>query len=486
MFKYKTTPLPYQDTTFEETKDYKAWALFLEQGLGKTKVALDTAAYLALKGEINGLLVVAPNGVYRNWLKKEIPKHFPFSRYAAFSYDTKRAATKKHKQELNHLNKTTDFSILVMSYHAFLTPTGKKAAKDFMLAKKLMYVLDEATRIKTAPGRKKGKTSKIILQSAEYCPYKRILTGTPIANSPLDIWTQIQFLDPTFWAKYRLNSYYIFKHYFGDIIKKKSNLGHEFDFVKGYRNLEELNTILKTISTRLTKEEVLPDLPPKLYSTRYFNMNPEQKRVYEELVQSSLAEVKKNKFVTCELAIVLLLRLQQVICGYVPAEGLDGSDPSMVLLGDTNPRLELLKEICEDTPHQGIIWARFTKDIDLIMDMLGDDAVRYDGAMDQDQRGIGLDKFMNGEVKWFVSNPAVGGEGLTLTNANTVIYYNNSFKLSERLQSEDRAHRIGTKSAVLYYDILCENTVDEEILEALLNKFNISKLITGDILKSWL
>lgn len=183
---------------------------------------------------------------------------------------------------------------------------------------------------------------------------------------------------------------------------------------------------------------------------------------------------------------MLLLRLQQVICGYVPAGELDGRELPLTMIGDTNPRVELLQEVCEDTPHQGIIWARFSKDIDLIMDMLGEDAVRYDGKVTHDERSVNLEKFTEGKVKWFVSNPAVGGEGLTLTNAQTVIYYNNSFKLTERQQSEDRAHRIGTKTAVLYFDLVCEDTVDEEILDALLNKFNISKLITGDTLKSWL
>ena len=491
MFIYKTDPLPYQATTFEQTRDELVWGLFLEQGLGKTKIVLDTAAYLAQKGEINGLLVVAPNGVHQNWIKKEIPKHFPFQHYYSFGYSTNLASTKAHQLEIQRVCQTKHFAILAMSYSAFITTKGREAAKMFLTSKNVLYVLDESTRIKTPHTKKrgkskgKGKTTGLILQSAEYAKYRRILTGTPIANSPLDIWTQLKFLKDTFWEEYRLPSYYIFKHYFADIIKKETNLGHTYEHVKGYRNIKELHGMVRAISTRLTKEECLPDLPPKLYSTRYYSLNPEQQRIYKQLVSDSLAQLGDH-WVTCELAVTLLLRLQQVICGYVPAGDLDEEITTLTDIGDNNPRLDLLSEIVEDTPHQGIIWARFTRDVDLIMERLGDQAVRYDGVISHEDRAKNLETFTGGGAKWFVAKASVGGEGLTLTNAQTVIYYNNSFKLTERLQSEDRAHRIGTKQAVLYYDIICENTVDGQILEALFNKFDIATQITGDKLKTWL
>ena len=501
MFKFKTEPFPFQEKVFNETKDEKAWGLWLEQGLGKTKVTLDTAAYLALKGEITGMLVVAPNGVHVNWINDEFPKHFPLTKYFSYTYYSDKSKTKYHERAVNALLSTRDFAVLSMTYEAIITKEGTITAKKFMQSRPVLYVLDESTRIKTFPTKSKGKTSRILLKSASYAPYRRALSGTPTPNGPFDIYTPIQWLCDKFWAKFRLPSYYIFKSYFAVMIKRKSNMGHEFDAVaevknpmtgekeKQYRNLDELREIQSQISTRLTKEQVLPDLPPKLYSKRYYQMSKEQSRVYKELVTVGLSQIAEGKYATADLAIVLLLRLQQVICGYVPTESLDDDPtikPVLQLIEDDNPRLDLLRELCEDTPHQGIIWARFNKDIDLIMEMLDGDAVQYDGRISPEQREINKQRFIRGEVKWFVSKAVVGGEGLTLTNAKTVIYYNNTFNLKDRQQSEDRAHRIGTQSAVNYYDLICENTVDGKILHSLINKFNISKQINGDILKSWL
>lgn len=494
MFQFKTECYPFQETVFNDTKDEKSWGLWLEQGLGKTKITLDTAAYLALKGEITGMLVVAPNGVHTNWVTDEIPKHFALNKVCSYTYYTSKSKSKYHQNAVEALLRTKDFAVLVMSYDAILTKEGVIMAKKFMKSRPLLYVLDEVNRIKNP----KAKTSKSIIKSGSYCPYKRALTGTPTPNGPFDIFNPIQWLDSEFWTRFRLGSFWMFKHYFAEMIKVKTNLGHEYEDVKRvknkvtgewekqYRNLDELHEIQSKISTRLTKEEVLPDLPPKLFSRRYYEMNPEQRRVYKDLIQQCYSELE-GKYATADLAIVLLLRLQQVICGYVPI--MDLKDPmekkTLALIGDTNPRMKLLAELCEDTPHQGIIWARFNQDIDLIMDLLGKDAVRYDGQVDDEQRVENVAKFKRGEVKWFVSKPEVGGEGLTLTMAKTVIYYNNNFNLKDRLQSEDRAHRIGTQTAVNYYDLVCQDTVDEKILGSLLSKFNISKQINGDTLKSW-
>ena len=193
---------------------------------------------------------------------------------------------------------------------------------------------------------------------------------------------------------------------------------------------------------------------------------------------------------TMELALTRLLRLQQVTCGYLPTLDPEPDDEPYKVLPGKNIRLETLKELCEETPHQGIIWARFTKDVDLIMELLNSEgmggAVRYDGQVNEDERANSIDRFRAQEVQWFVGKASVGGEGLTLTEAKTVIYYNNSFKLIERLQSEDRAHRIGQDQAVLYYDIAGIETVDEKIIDSLIAKVKIANTITGDQAKDWL
>jgi SNF2 family DNA or RNA helicase len=224
------------------------------------------------------------------------------------------------------------------------------------------------------------------------------------------------------------------------------------------------------------------DLPPKLYSKRYFDLTPEQQRVYVEIKTEALTLLDTGDVVTAPLIITRLLRMQQVTCGYVPTD--DGHVEQMI--GDKNPRLDTLVELCEGLAHPAIIWAKFRKDIDLIMEKLGDKAVRYDGQTSDDERAEAKRRFQTGDVQFFVANPAAGSTGLTLTAARTVIYYNNSFKLVDRLQSEDRAHRAGQTFPVDYIDIVAPNTVDVAIVNALRSKVNIAAEITGDNLKEWL
>ena len=214
-------------------------------------------------------------------------------------------------------------------------------------------------------------------------------------------------------------------------------------------------------------------------------MTSKQSNIYEELVEEFIVELENGEFVEASLAIVRLLRLQQITCGYV---GTEPGEP-LVRLDDENPRLKLLHSICEHMPHKTIIWARFVEDINQIMDMLtlsGEKAVRYDGQVDDDEKATAKEEFQNGEAKFFVANPQAGATGLTLHAARTVIYYSNSFNLVDRLQSEDRAHRIGQEHPVNYIDLVCNGTVDEKIVKSLKGKQEIASEIIGDDLREWL
>lgn len=490
-YNFKTEPYPFQRTIWEDTKDKKTHALFMEQGTGKTKVTLDTVGWQYHLNHVKNLMVVAPSGVHRNWVADEIPKHLPDGiPRMLVSYQTNRAGTRMQKEALDSLMRySKGLSVLAMSYDAFMTQSGKNAAWEFMKKKKLMHVLDESTRIKNP----KADRTKVVMKSGPYSDYRRILSGTPVANGPFDIWAPINFLDPQFWIKHRLSNFFVFRHYFGNIVKRRANLGHEFEFVSGYRNLHELHDLLKPLSTRVTKAEVLKDLPPKVYSTRYFEMSPEQEKIYRQ-VEQECEVMLEGHVLTMELALTRLLRLQQVTCGYLPRpmDDLNGSgteEPYITLPGKP-ARLNALSDATEDISTQGIIWARFTRDIDLICDMLNQKgrggAVRYDGTQNEDQRANALTRFRNQEAQWFVGNAAVGGEGLTLTEAKIVIYYNNSFKFTERAQSEDRPHRIGQDSSVSYIDLAAIGTVDEDIVRALLKKLEIANIITGDAKKDWI
>lgn len=558
---FKTEPFKHQLEEWNRSRGLPQRAIFWEQGTGKSKLTIDTAASLWAEGSIDAALIVAPNGVHRNWVENEIPAHLPdfaLSATRAFHFQSSKADTKWHKQAIRALIAHQGFAWLTISYDAFMTAAGKRTLIDFLDKRRVLYVLDESHNIKTPSAQR----TKSVLKSAKYAPYRRILTGTPIAQGPFDAYSQIQFLDENYWKRAGLGTFTEFKKHFG-VWKKGWNPtafnpatgrrdGNEYEVLVRYRRLDELNELLAPISSRVTKDDVL-DLPPKLYTKRFFTMTPEQSKLYRSMrdefivwLESGEAEAEAARVadaldacatcggkreieaegfiyqcpdcgeaaegigegtrpVVANLAMVRLLRLQQITCGYLPTD--DESEPLYMIPG-TNRRLELLCDELETRPHKSIVWARFRLDIDMITDELkrrGIRAVRYDGAVNDDERAEAKALFQgerpvfergqlvdrvpvpeSEQAQVFVGNPAAGATGLTLTAAKQVDYYSNSFKLIDRLQSEDRAHRIGQANQVLYTDIVAEDSVDEKIVESLRSKFNIASQITGDRLKEWL
>lgn len=477
-----TKPFDHQQELFERTRETPHYGLFWEQGTGKSKATIDTLGHLHHEGNVNGAIVVAPNGVQRNWITDELPTHLsPDIPQRSFSYKTGSSGARWHQKEVDRVINADPKTLatLAISYDAWMTDRGKKAVWAMMKERDCMLVLDESARIKT-PGIRRTKS---IVAGSVHAPYRRILSGTPVTNGPFDVYSQVNFLDKTFWRReIGISTFSAFKAYFG-VWEEGWNgkTQRTFDMLVGHQNLDELADALKLIASRVTKEQVL-DLPPKLYSKRYFEMTPAQRRVYDEIDKDSAAILDNGDLVTTPLAIVQKLRLQQVLCGYVPVDGED--EPVELIEPDkANPRLKLLEEILEDVPGQTIIWAIYRRDIDMIMELLrkmGRKPVRYDGAVSDDECEAGKVAFQRGEASDFVGNPAKGKEGLTLTQANTVIYYNNSFKYDDRKQSEDRAHRIGQTKSVNYIDLLCPGTRDEDAIDALIKKSETAALILGD------
>lgn len=474
-------PFKHQLEIFEKTRDMAGHALLLEMGTGKSRIVIDTVAWLFAQGEIDALLVVAPNGVHANWLSDELPKHLhPSVKCEGHCYSTAKYKTVTHKDSYERMIHSDGLAVLCISYDAFITDHGKAAVKRFLTSRKCFYVLDESTRIKN-PSAIRTKT---ILASARYAEYRRILTGTPVTNGPFDIFSQMKFLDPVFWVAHGFASFTVFKQYFGIFTKMTNpNTGSMFDSCVGYRNLPVLARILQHSSSRVLKSEVL-DLPPKVYTKRYYEMTGPQATIYRQMRDDFIATLESGVEVTAALAIVRLMRLQQIASGWMPVEQDDGKKP--LTMFSANPRLDCLTDTLEDIPGQVLIWSRFTQDINLICDKLKGQAVRYDGSVSDSERQLALQKFHDGEATYFVANPAAAGEGLTLTEAKTVIYYNNSFKLAERQQSEDRAHRIGQTDSVTYIDIVCSGTIDEHVAECLVTKADIACQLTGDKIKKWL
>jgi SNF2 family DNA or RNA helicase len=214
---------------------------------------------------------------------------------------------------------------------------------------------------------------------------------------------------------------------------------------------------------RVTKDEVLPELPKKIYEKRFYELEGAQRSRYDMLLDKMKLELQDNN-VTILHKMTLYLRLQQLICGYLTGD--DGKTIQFYGRPLDNPRIQLLLETLEDIDGQVIIWARFKEDIRQIADVLGDDAVTYYG--DTKDREENLRAFRAGEKRFFVGNAVVGGIGLNLVNSACVIYYSNTFSYEDRKQSEDRCHRIGQEhDSVLYIDLEAVDTVDTKIIGSL-------------------
>jgi len=475
-YKFKTKPYKHQITALEKSWNKEAYAYFMEMGTGKSKVLVDNMAMLYDKGKINGALIIAPKGVYRNWYSQEIPTHLP--NHIQSTVVLWNATTTKSKQKEYETLLKSDYNlhILVMNVEAFSTLKGIDFASQFLRTHKTLMVIDESTTIKTPT----AKRTKAIIKLAQHSNYRRILTGSPVTKSPLDLYTQCEFLDPWLLG---FQSYYAFRSRYAQMVERNFG-GRKVQLVVSYRRLDELSNKLESFSYRVLKEDCL-DLPDKIYIRRTIELTEEQKKLYSTMKQMALAQLN-GKLLTAPNVLTQMMRLHQITCGHFKSD--DGEIQEL-----SSKRLEELMSVLEETEGKAIIWANYIYDIEHIVKTIkqeyGEDSVvQYYGAIDSEKRQKNIEQFQNPDspVRFFVGNPQTGGYGITLTAANTVIYYSNGYDLEKRLQSEDRAHRIGQKKSVTYIDLIAEGTVDEKIVKALRKKIDIASEILGEELKEWI
>ena len=477
-YRFKTKPYEHQLEALEKSWAQKTYALFMEMGTGKSKVLVDNIATLYDRGAIKGALIIAPKGVYKNWDQIEFPVHMAeHVDYTKVLWEP--TITKKKQLELDTLfDDKGDLKILIMNVEAFSTSKGLDFAYSFLnifLGRALIGV-DESTTIKNPT----AKRTKNILKLADLAKYRRILTGSPVTKSPLDLYSQCEFLDP-----YHLGhqSYYSFRARYAHMIDRNFG-GRRVQIVGNYRRLPELTEKLDKFSYRVLKEDCL-DLPPKVFTKRLVDLTTEQEKVYREMKHMAIAELNGGVMSTMNV-MTQLMRLHQITCGHFKAD--DGTITHL-----KNNRVNTLMDLLDETEGKVIIWANYREDIKNIVETLkkayGDDStVEYHGGVDATLRqdNIALFQEKNGPTRYFVGNTQTGGYGITLTAANTVVYYSNNYDLEKRLQSEDRAHRIGQTGSVTYVDLIAEKTIDERIVKALRSKINIANEIMGEDIKDWI
>ena len=475
-YPFKNKPFLHQAAYLERFWDRPVAALFADMGTGKSFMLINNAAMLYDRGKINGLLIVAPKGVYRNWYGTEIPKHMPD--HVIYRMGLWSASPRKAEQvALDELFEVSeDLKILIMNIEAFSTQKGFKFAQRFLLVHDAMMAIDESTTIKTPNSMRSKNTEKVGIAAR----YRRIMTGSPITKSPMDLYQQCAFLSDDCLD---CPSYYSFQARYAVTIERQLS-SHSFKQIVGYRHLDELKTKIDRFAFRVKKEECL-DLPDKLYVKREVDLTDEQVNAYNQMRTLALAQFDTG-IVSTVNALTQLMRLHQIVCGHVKLD--DGTVRPLA-----NKRVDELLAIVEETDGKMIIWANYRHDIEAIKLALQKEygmnsVATYYGDTSADERQEIVTRFQDDqdELRFFVGNPSTGGYGLTLTAANVVVYYSNSFDLEKRLQSEDRAHRIGQTKNVTYIDLIAVNTVDEKIVRALREKINIATQVLGEDIKEWL
>ena len=474
-YKFKMKPYKHQLTALEKSWNKETYAYFMEMGTGKTKVFIDNMSMLYDKGKIDGALIIAPKGVVKTWYEQELPTHLP-KHIENVTVLWQPNITKTQQKKLESLFEIeTALHIIIMNVEALSTDKGVKFASKFLNSHKVLMAIDESTTIKTPT----AKRTKNIIGLGKYAKYRRIMTGSPVTKNPLDLYSQCEFLDP--WLL-DFTSYYAFRNRYAEM-KTMHLRGRSIQVVSEFKNLGELSETVKTFSYRVLKEDCL-DLPPKNWIKRYITLTPEQKKVYDQMKKAAIA-VLNGKVTSTMTVLTQLMRLHQITCGHFTAD--DGSVQTI-----NSNRIKELMNILEETEGKAIIWANYQKDITQIVESVEKEygpgsVVDYYGLTAQEDRQDNIRQFQSDpKCRFLVGTPSTGGYGITLTAANTVIYYSNGYDLEKRLQSEDRAHRIGQKKNVTYIDIIAEDTVDEKIVKALRDKINIASEVLGEELKEWI
>lgn len=498
---FKTEPYEHQRAAFYATRDEPEKAVFWEMGLGKSWLVINTAAWRYAKGAIDGLLILAPSGVHRNWIDLEVPKHLPDDvPRLAVTWRSSRMAGVAAREALDNLLAFDGLAILAMNVEAVITKVGRSYVERFLARRRVLVVVDESITIKT-PG---ASRTKVIVALGKRAAMRRICSGAPITQGPLDLYSQFNFLRP---AALGYTSFFAFKHAFAEWDEGyNGRIGRTYEVLKGYRNQDRLLGLCAPYTLRATKDECL-DLPPKVYERRLFSLTGEQRSLYDSLREEYVAELSSMERIDVAHALTRILRLQQVASGYWPERhegticpGCQGAGCSRcddlgmgvaVLplrhLTASNPRIAALRDLLDELPveRQVICWCRFRFDVEEVLAAFGDAVVRYDGATNEDDRAASIERFMAGEARLFVGTPRAGGRGLTLTAASVVVFYSHDFSYEVRAQAEDRAHRIGQVRSVTYVDLVAEDTVDERLLEVVAAKKDLAALFDRDP-RSWL
>ncbi len=446
---------PYQEQAFDAVKELDYAGIFHEQGLGKTKIAMDLICYWLSKERIDSVLVITKKTLVPNW-NREVRLHTQIK---------PEIFTSNHRKNYYRFNSV---AYLYLAHYQVLV-SDQKSFERFFKSRRVAVILDESAAIKNS----QSKIAKCFHELASLIPIRIIMSGTPYANKPEDIWSQIYFLD---FGESLGTNYRIFKERYE--FPRQPYLANRFA-----NNLGLLNQKISDFTVRETKETAGIELPNKQYKTLWTDFSSHQKEIYDQAKRKMYLDVVKDGKISHEDLEWVLIRMNRLIQitsnpGLVN-ENYSEEPGKMLLLKQT------LKEIFQDEEAKAIVWTHFVDNAELINNELSDHHPSVvHGSQSDKENNLAIGRFIeDSATKILIATPQKAGEGLTLTVANHAIFFDRSFSLQHYLQAQDRIHRISQKRNCQIYNLYIENSIDEYIDKLVRAKHIASQLASGDIEK---
>lgn len=470
-FNFKTKPMPHQleAVTLSHTKRY--FALFMEAGTGKSKILLDEARWAYDTGRINMVMILCPNGIQQNWILDQVPQHLAGDYAAAYWRSGAKAEEKKEWQHA--MNSTAVLRVLALNYEVLLNKAMYTALKELVKRNKVLLILDESHRIKTP----KSARTKAAINMGVHAVARRIATGTPAPNGPIDLYSQLKFLSPDITGHSTSTGFKAEYAMFQPLdLGQVDKQGRPVIIQKiiGYRNLKELNAKMEPFCYRKKLRDCV-DLPPLISDNYYVVLSSQQERMYKELRDIAATSIKEcpaglspdqrilwavdNIDVVAQNSLTKIVRMQQVLAGYV-------KDDAGVVTAIENNRVRDLLNLLEDIEGQTIIWTQGTNELEHIADELRQykySVVTYYGATKPQERTKAINDFQAGKARIFLGQPKAGGIGITLTAATDMIWYTVGYNYADYAQGQGRFERIGQTQPMRVWHMVSRGTLDVSI-----------------------
>lgn len=480
-------PRAHQIEGLDRARGKAGFGWLMEMGTGKTKTDLDETGELFCEGEISACLMLAPKGVYTNWLTDEIPKHWtPEFREMVVEGAWRGGGTRANRDEVDRLFTPDPCTMKFFAMNIEAVGASERAfdiAYEFVKRHKgrVKISIDESTVIKNP----QAVRTKSVGRLRDMAGYRRILSGQPVPNGPMDLFSQMDWAVPGSLG----SSFYAFRARYA-IMQKQFFGTRAVQQIVGYRDIKELAERIKPHSFRKRKDECL-DLPEQIYTPlRYVELTDQQRRIYTEVRDNatsliSSAEGSEDSYVTATLVLTQLLRMQQVLCGHVVDE-----EGRVHRLESNRPQAAM--DWTEEVRNGGVIWCAFQDDVERVTEALtkkygADKIAPYHGRISQEECDRSKLRFQDGSADWFLGSLQKGARGLTLVRASDTLYYSNTQNLDHRDQSEARTHRDGQHWPCTYGDLVAPGTIEETIvIPSLRKKIDLATAVLSDPSRRWL